>query len=208
VEPVSGDPADIAVDAPDGGAGGDELDWIREVDALATPEFGCLNAGLNRRRVMAEPVPPAVRAQYRVSALLGHVEPDLPAVHAARIMAHANANWHLENSNRNLSADFLEVIYRMAAGNAPELDDFFLASDMGPLSLDSVGLRLSRESLAWSLERLKRDPALLDYVSLAVARGFMRPGAVVANAVVTLHAASDGPTLARFPGLGCGWPSP
>src|SRR6267142_1887624 len=63
-------------------------DWVREVDALATPEFGCLNAGLNRRRVTAEPVPPAVREAYRVTALLGQVEPDLPLVHAARIMAH------------------------------------------------------------------------------------------------------------------------
>ena len=36
-------------------------DWIREVDALATPEFGRLNAALNARRVAAEPVPAAVR---------------------------------------------------------------------------------------------------------------------------------------------------
>ena len=173
-------------------------DWIREVDALATPEFGCLNAGLNRRRVAAEPVPAAVREAYRVSALLGQLAPDLPLVLAAKIMAHENANWHLENTNRNLSADFLEVIYRMAAGQSPELDDFFIASDMGPMSLDSVGLRLSRESLAWSLERLKRDPALLDYVSLAVPRGFMRPGAVPAGAAVELRAAVDAPALARF----------
>src|SRR5207245_9327726 len=138
--------------------------WRREVDSLATPEVGCLNAGLNRRRVAAEPVPAEVRERYRVSALLPQVEADLPLVHAARIMAHQNANWHLENSNRNLSGDFLEVIYRMAAGQRPTADDFFISSDMGAMSLDAVGLKLSRESLAWSLERLGRDPALLDYV--------------------------------------------
>src|SRR5258706_2626457 len=162
-------------------------DWIREVDRLATPEVGCLNAGLNPRRVEAEPVPAEVRRKYRVSALLGHVVPDLPLVHAARIMAHQNANWHLENSNRNLSADHLDVIYRMAAGQRPEPGDFLIASDMGAMSLDQVGLKLSRASIEWSLERLARDPALLDYVSLAVPRGFMRPGAAPARATVELR---------------------
>ena len=173
-------------------------DWIREVDSLATPEFGCLNAGLNRRRIAAEPVPAAVREKYRVSALLPQLESDLPLVHAAKIMAHENANWHLENSNRNLSADFLEVIYRMAAGQRPTPDDFFIASDMGAMSLDAVGLKLSRASLAWSLERLARDPALLDYVSLAVPRGFMRPGAVPPGAHVELRAVGEAEPLARF----------
>ena len=63
-------------------------DWIREVDALATPEFGCLNAGLNRRRIAAEPVPAEVRERYRVSNLLRLRVPDLPLVHAAKVMAH------------------------------------------------------------------------------------------------------------------------
>lgn len=174
-------------------------DWIREVDALATPEFGCLNAGLNARRVAAEPVPAAVRERYKVSSLLREVEPDLPLVHAARVLAHDNANFHLVNTNRNLSADFLEVIYRMAAGEMPGPDDFFLSSDMGPLSLDAVGLRLSRASLAWSLERLRRDPGLLDYVSLAVMRGFLRPGAVAPNAAVQVFAAgAEGAPLTVF----------
>src|SRR5437773_805723 len=31
-------------------------DWIREVDRLATPEFGRLNQELNARRIAAEPV--------------------------------------------------------------------------------------------------------------------------------------------------------
>ncbi|HEY6866319.1 MAG TPA: hypothetical protein VI792_03625, partial [Candidatus Eisenbacteria bacterium] len=173
-------------------------DWMREVDRLATPEFGCLNAGLNRRRIEAEPVPAEVRARYRVSALLAQVTPELPLVHAARVLAHQNASWHLQNSNRNLSADFLEVIYRMAAGQRPEAGDFFLASDMGPTSLDGIGLRLSRASVAWSLARLERDPALLDYVSLAVPRGFMRPGAVPAGATVELRAVGEAAALARF----------
>ena len=75
----------------------------------------------------------------------------------------------------------------MAAGELPRLDDFFVAGDHDEYSLDRVGLRLSREAVAWSLERLARDPALLDYVSLAVPRGFLRPGAVAPGARVTLH---------------------
>jgi glutamate synthase domain-containing protein 2 len=173
-------------------------DWAREVDLLATPEFGALNFELNERRLEAEPVPGAVREVFKVSALLGHLAPDLPLVHAARSMAHQNANWHLENTNRSLNADFLDVIYRMAAGAMPTADDFFLAGDMGPLSLDAIGLRLSRASLAWSLERLAADPGLLDYISLAVPRGFMRPGAVPVLAQVDVHARPDGPALASF----------
>ncbi len=163
-------------------------DWIREVDSLATPDFGLANAELNQRRLAVEKPPNAVRERYKVSSLFGELRPDLPLVHAARILAHHDANTHLENTNRNLSADFLEVIYRMAAGQLPTADDFFIQSDMGSMSLDSIGLRLSRESLAWSLERLSRDPALLDYVSLAVPRGFSRPGAVAPRATVTVHA--------------------
>src|SRR5436190_764370 len=83
-------------------------DWIREVDRLATSEFGALNAELNRERIAAEPVPADVRDRFKVSTLLEEVIPDLPLVHAARILAHENANWHLQNSNRNLSGDFLQ----------------------------------------------------------------------------------------------------
>src|SRR5262249_26883236 len=155
-----------------------------EVDRLATPDFGHLNERLNRARIAAEPVPRAVRERFAVSALLRELEPDLPLAHAARVLAHENANFHLENSNRNLNADFLEVIYRMAAGKPPSADDFFIESDMGALSLDSIGIRLSKRSLEWSLERLRRDPRLLDYVSLAVPRGFLRPGAAVPGARV------------------------
>ena len=165
-------------------------DWMREVDALATPEFGGVNAALNARRVAAEPAPAAVRERFRVSSLLHEVVPDRPLVAAARIMAHENANWHLENSNRNLSADFLEVIYRMAAGERPRADDFMVASDMGPMSLDGIQLKLSRASLEWALARLERDPAQLDYIGLAVPRGFFRPGAVRAHAACSLHAAA------------------
>ncbi len=173
-------------------------DWIREVDALATPAFGAVNRELNAARIAAEPVPADVRERYRVSSLLTERVAELPLVAAAKILAHDNANFHLENTNRNLSADFLEVIYRMAAGELPTADEFLIDSDMGELSLDSVGVQVSRESIAWSLARLARDPALLDYVSLAVPRGFMRPGAVAAGARVEIRAASDGPALVAF----------
>ncbi|HTK31392.1 MAG TPA: glutamate synthase-related protein [Candidatus Saccharimonadaceae bacterium] len=179
-------------------------DWVREVDALVTPEFGRENAELNARRVAAEPVPGAVRARFRVSQLLREVRPDQPLVQAAKILAHENANFHLENSNRNLSADFLEVIYRMSAGQMPTADDFFMQSDMGAMSLDAIGIRLSRESVAWSLERLKRDPQLLDYVSLAVPRGFLRPGAAPANADVSIAAKAGGEPLVAFAANGEG----
>jgi glutamate synthase domain-containing protein 3/ferredoxin len=119
-------------------------------------------------------------------------------VNAARVLAQRDASYHLGNSSRALNADFLEVIYRMAAGALPELDDFFVTGDQGPYSLDRVGLKVSRESVAWALERLRRDPSLLDYVSLAVPRGFVRPGAVVPGATVSLHATPDGPALLRF----------
>jgi glutamate synthase domain-containing protein 2 len=173
-------------------------EWIREVDRLATPDFARLNLELNERRVAAEPVPLLVRESFRVSSLLFQIEPDLPLVHAARTLAHDNANFHLENSNRNLSADFLEVIYRMAAGQLPEADDFFLASDMGELSLDGIGVALTRESISWSLERLRNDPGALDYISLAVPRGFTRPGAVPPGAAVSLHAGPGEPALISF----------
>ena len=167
-------------------------DWVREVDSLATPEFGKLNAELNARRTRAEPVPGGVREKFKVSALLGELKPDLPLVHAARILAHRNANYHLENTNRNLGADFLEVIYRMASGQMPGADDFFIEGDMGELSLDRVGLRLSRAAVERSLARLARDPAMLDYISLAVPRGFMRPGAVPSGAGVRIFASRPG----------------
>ncbi len=173
-------------------------DWLREVDRLATPEFGCHNAGLNTRRVEMEPPPRSVRETYRVSALLAHRTLDLPSVLAARILAHESANYHVMNTNRNLTADFLEVIYRMAAGEMPRVEDFFVEGDMGPVSLDAIGLRVSRVSVEWSLARLARDPSLLDYVSLAVARGFRRGGAMPARADVSVHAAPDGPALASF----------
>jgi glutamate synthase domain-containing protein 2 len=173
-------------------------DWVRDVDALATDEFGRANADVNRRRVAAEPVPAPVRDRYRVSRLLSERSTDLPMVNAARVLAQRDASYHLGNSSRALNADFLEVIYRMAAGAFPELDDFFVTGDQGPYSLDRVGLRVSRESVAWSLARLRRDPALLDYVSLAVPRGFVRPGAVAPGASVSLHATPDGPALLRL----------
>jgi glutamate synthase domain-containing protein 3/ferredoxin len=173
-------------------------DWVREVDRLATAEFGERNAELNARRVAAEPPPRSVRERYRVSSLLGEVEPDLPLVRAARILAHENANYHLMNTNRNLGADFLEVIYRMAAGEPPRVEDFFVEGDMGPLSLDGIGVRLSRASIGRAIERLRENPTLLDYISLAVPRGFLRPGAVAPRAQASLHAAPDGPAIATF----------
>ncbi|MEI6452750.1 MAG: hypothetical protein WCP98_22755, partial [Actinomycetes bacterium] len=133
-------------------------DWVREVDALADGDFGRLNAAQNAARVAAEPVPAAVRERYHVSNLLRERRPDLPLVNAARVLAQRDANYHLENSNRSLNADFLEVIYRMAAGEMPALDDFFVAGDQGPYSLDHVGLKLSREAVAWALARLEKDP--------------------------------------------------
>ena len=156
--------------------------WVREVDALATAEFGEINRDLNRRRVEREPIPPHVQRRYKVSRLLGEVVPDLPLVAAARIMAHRNANYHLANSNRSLTADHLNVIYRMAGGRFPEVDDFFFDSDMGPLSLDNIGVALDREHVAAALEALRNDPEALDYINLCVPRGFDRPGAVPPNA--------------------------
>ena len=170
-------------------------DWVREVDALATPEFGALNAARNRARVAAEPAPPEVAARFRVSALLGEREPGLPLPEAARVLADGGASYHVDNSSRALNADFLEVIYRMAAGELPRLDDFFVAGDHDEYSLDRVGLRLSRASVAWSLSRLSRDPALLDYLSLAVPRGFLRPGAADPGARVTVHGAPQAAAL-------------
>ncbi len=173
-------------------------DWVREVDALAQPDFARANAAANRRRVAAEPVPPEVRRRYRVSALLREVTPDLPLVNAARVLAQRDASYHIDNSSRALNADFLEVVYRMASGRLPEEDEFLLSGGQGELSLDGVGLKLSRASLAWSVARLHRSPALLDYISLAVPRGFLRPGAVWSRAVVTLHTAPEQPALARL----------
>jgi len=60
-----------------------------------------------------------VRDRYRVSSLLDHVEPDLPLVNAARVLAQRDASYHTDNSSVALTADFLEVIYRMAAANCP-----------------------------------------------------------------------------------------
>ena len=166
-------------------------DWMREVDSLVTPDFAEANRELNAVRVQAEPVPKSVREKFKVTSLLKELAPDTPLVHAAHVMAHDSASWHLMNTNRNLTADFLEVIYRMSAGDMPRVDDFFLAGDMGMGSIDEVGLAISRESIAWSLERLNRDPALLDYISLATPRGFHRPGAVAAGTSVALVA--EGP---------------
>ncbi len=170
-------------------------DWIRDVDRLATTEFGTLNRELNRRRIEAEPAPNTVREAFKVSSMMKEVEPDLPLVLAARVMAHENTNYHLMNSNRGLNADFLEVVYRMAAGEAPREEDFFIEGDLGPLSMDAIGLRLSRESLRWSLRRLAGDPRRLDYVSLAVPRGFFRAGAVPPGAAIELRAEREGAAL-------------
>src|SRR2546427_4261026 len=43
-------------------------DWVREVDRLATPEFGARNAELNAARIVAEPPPADVRERFRVSS--------------------------------------------------------------------------------------------------------------------------------------------
>src|SRR5262249_33626028 len=150
--------------------------------------FGRVNRELNTRRVAAEPIPLAVRRQFQVSRLLGEVVPDVPLVAAARILAHRNANYHLMNSNRSLTADHLNVIYRMAAGRMPEAGDFFLESDLGPWSVDRVGVKLERRDIQASLDALRRNPRALDYINLAVPRGFLRPGAVASRARCTLTA--------------------
>ena len=174
-------------------------DWVREVDQLATPEFGALNRELNQRRIAAEPVPPSVRKRFKVSSLLQELTPDVPLVAAARTLAHRNANYHLMNSNKSLSADHLEVIYRMAAGRFPEASDFFLESDMGPWSMDGIGVRVERADVEASLAALRRDATALDYINLAVSRGFHRPGALPPDAKGTLAADVVGKqTLARF----------
>ncbi len=172
-------------------------DWMEEVDALATEGFGKQNQLLNDRRVASETIPEDVRERFSVTALLEHVERDLPMVQSAKILAQESASWHLMNSNRNLTADFLEVIYRMSAGELPRADEFFLKGDMGLGSIDEVGTCISQESLQWAVDRLHRDPALLNYISLAVPRGFLRPGAVPARTHVELRSSKDG-VLASF----------
>jgi glutamate synthase domain-containing protein 2/glutamate synthase domain-containing protein 3 len=174
-------------------------DWIRDVDALATADFGRLNRDLNARRVAAEPIPADVRSRFRVSSLVHEIVPDVPLVAAARLLAHRNANYHLVNSNRSLTADHLQVIYKMAAGRMPEVEDFFLDSDLGPWSMDGIGVRLERADVEASLAALARDPHALDYINLAVPRGFHRPGAVPARAACVLAAdAAAKRVLARF----------
>jgi ferredoxin len=168
-------------------------DWAREVDALATPDFAAANRDLNAVRLQAEPVPADVRERYRVTSLLRQVKPGLAPVLAGLIQDQHTANWHLMNSNRSLTGDFLEVAYRMAAGQLPGADDFFLEGDMGSATLDGVKLSLKRSSLEWALERLHRDPALLDYVQLAVPRGFHRPGAVKPGARCALRVVGEKP---------------
>jgi len=174
-------------------------DWIRDVDALATADFGRLNRDLNARRVAAESIPAEVRARFRASRLLQELVPDVPLVAAARLLSDRNANYHLVNSNRSLTADHLHVIYRMAAGRMPEVDDFFLDSDLGPWSMDAIGVQLERRDVEASLAALRRDPHALDYINLAVGRGFHRPGAVPARAACVLTADAAGKrVLARF----------
>ncbi|NIW25626.1 MAG: hypothetical protein GWN29_14245, partial [Gammaproteobacteria bacterium] len=72
------------------------------------------------------------------------------------------------NTNQNLTADHLQVIYRMAGGRFPEVDDFFLEGTMGPLSLDGIGVRVSRRSVEAALQNVRRNPTALDYINLCV----------------------------------------
>jgi glutamate synthase domain-containing protein 2/glutamate synthase domain-containing protein 3 len=161
-------------------------DWVRNTDALATREFGERNREQNRRRLEAEPIPAAVRADFRVSKILQEVDTDVPLVLAARLLAQRNANYHLMNTNQSLSADHLEVIYKMAAGRFPEVEDFFPEGPLGDWSMDAIGVRLSRRSIEASLQALRSNPAALDYINLCVPRGFHRPGAVDAHASCVL----------------------
>ena len=180
-------------------------DWIRDVDALASTDFGDMNRELNLRRIAAEPIPADVRARFRVSQLLQEVVPDVPLVAAARLLSDRNANYHLVNSNRSLTADHLHVIYKMAAGRFPEAEDFFLDSDLGPWSMDAIGVRLERSDVEASLAALRRDPHALDYINLAVSRGFHRPGAVAPRAVCVLTSDAAGKkVLMRFEADACG----
>ena len=165
-------------------------DWLREVDGLASEEFARENRELNDLRLRQEPVPAQTRERFKVSRLMSEVATDLPEVLGAHLLAHESASWHLANTNRSLTADFLEVLYRMAAGAEPRVEDFFVEGDLGPLSIDGIRVKLSRESVAWSLERLRRDPSCLDYISLAVPRGFHRPGAVPPHAHCELRSAA------------------
>src|SRR5262249_44497254 len=108
---------------------------------------------------------------------------------AGLVQESGTASWHLMNSNRSLTGDFLEVAYRMAAGQMPAAEDFFLEGDMGPLSMDGVRLKVSPASIEWSLARLGRDPAPLAYGQPAVPRGFHRPGAARSGARCSLRPA-------------------
>ncbi|MFQ5600849.1 MAG: glutamate synthase-related protein [Candidatus Krumholzibacteriia bacterium] len=108
------------------------------------------------------------------------------------MLAHRNANYHLMNTNQNMTAGHLNVIYRMAAGRFPEVDDFFLEGTMGSWSLDGIGVKVSRRTLGASLDALRRNPKALDYINLCVPRGFHRPGAVAAGARCVLAADPKG----------------
>ncbi len=174
-------------------------DWLREVDALATPEFARANRAHNLERLGEEPVPEAERANFRVSRLLPQIAPDLDLVAAAKVLAHRNANYHLHNTNQSLGAEHLHVLYRMASGRFPEVDDFFVEGNLGPLSLDGIGLCLSRQAVEASLQALRRDPTALDYINLCVPRGFQRDGAVPARARCALSLDAEAErTLVEF----------
>jgi glutamate synthase domain-containing protein 2 len=166
--------------------------WLAQTDALATPQFGRWNRELNLRRLEQEPIPAAEQRAFHISQLLSMVHPDLELVAAAQVLAHRNANYHLMNRNQNLTADHLNVIYRMAGGRFPEEEDFFLEGALGPVSLDGIGLHVSRRAIAESLHELRRNPGALDYINLCVPRGFLRPGAVSASARCCLARDADG----------------
>ncbi len=180
-------------------------DWLREVDGLGTVEFGRANRAHNLERLADEPIPPSAQAVFKISRLLGLVVPDVPLVAGAKLLAQRNANYHLMNTNQSLTADHLNVLYRMAAGRFPEVEDFFVEGSMGPLSLDGIGLQVSRAAVAASLAALRRDPSVLDYINLCVPRGFHRPGAVPPGARCVLAADPRGEqVLVEFQADRCG----
>ena len=73
----------------------------------------------------------------------------------------------LMNSNRSLNADFLEIIYRMAAGELPRETDFFVASDMERarrliFAADEEAAKQLLLSLGEQIEKADRDDLLLE----------------------------------------------
>ena len=128
------------------------------------------------RRVAAEPVPPAVRDTFRVSALLAAATARSAAGRTPRASWRTRTSTSIStNPNRSLNADFLEVIYRMAAGRCRAPRTSSSPATWGRGSLDGIGLQaLARTSLAWSLGAARARPGARSTTSRSRCRAASR----------------------------------